>query len=294
MACHCIVGIGEILWDIFPDGPRFGGAPCNYCCTVAELSRDADVAMVSSVGDDHLGLQARQALHCHNVKTECVQEAAQPTGTVDVQIDNDGIASYSFASDCAWDDLVWTDVLQQRAADCDAVCFGTLGQRSPQSRSVIQQFIKTTKPETLRILDVNIRAPYCDEEVILQSLKLANVLKLNDEEFPELLRINGIAQTGTQALQQLAQQHQLESIALTRGAEGAILMHGDQVSDLRGRSVDVADTVGAGDAYTAAMTLGMLQGKSVVEINQKAIAAASYVCSHAGATPAFPPEMMDA
>ncbi len=293
MKRHIIVGIGEILWDVFPDGPRFGGAPSNFACSTAELAQDtADVFMVSSVGKDDLGQRAFESLQGHGVHATCVQIAEQQTGQVLVELDAVGVASYRFAENAAWDNLTWNDALERRTHDCHAVCFGTLGQRSASSRNVIQDFVRATSEDTFRILDVNLRAPFIDDEVILQSLALANVLKLNDEELSRLARLCRVDGTDVEILRQLAEQFQLQCVALTRGPDGAIILQGDDVSDMAGVPVDVVDTVGAGDAFTAAMTLGLLAGRSSEHINQSAIAAASYVCSQSGATPKFPPSLV--
>ncbi len=284
-----VVGIGEILWDVFPDGPRFGGAPSNFCCSASELAGDgAHVYMVSAVGDDELGHNALSALQGHGVNTGCVQIAKQETGKVLVELDSAGVASYRFAEDTAWDNLEWNDALAERASECDAVCFGTLGQRSDSSRAVIRKFVNATSNDTLRILDVNLRAPFFDDKVILESLELASVLKLNDDELPHLAELIGLEGTDPELLRQVADRYELRCVALTRGPNGAILSCGDAISDLPGVPVQVADTVGAGDAFTAAMTLGLLSGQNVEQINRKSIAVAAYVCSQNGATPSFP------
>lgn len=289
MKRHTIVGIGEILWDVFPDGPRFGGAPSNFSCSAAELAQGAaEVFMVSAVGADDLGQRAIKSLQEHGVNTTCVQVAEQQTGQVLVELDPAGLATYRFAEDTAWDNLLWSDALHRRALDCDVVCFGTLGQRSDCSRGIIQKFVAATSDDTLRILDVNLRAPYFDDEVILESLALANVLKLNDEELPRLARLCGVAGNDVEILRQVTVQHQLQCVALTRGAKGAVIVCNDDASDMDGMPIEVADTVGAGDAYTAAMALELLAGRSVEQVNQSAIVAASYVCSQSGATPSFP------
>lgn len=284
-----IVGLGETLWDLFPDGARLGGAPLNFSCSIAELARsDARVYIVSAVGDDELGHQAVASLRRHGVDTTQMQSADRPTGQVLVELDSAGVASYRFAENAAWDHLSWNGSLHQLAAECDAVCFGTLGQRSDHSRSTIQRFVSETSDQALRILDVNLRAPFFNDQVIRQSLVLANVLKLNDEELPLLATLCGVAGSEVAIMRQLADQFQLRCVALTRGAGGAVLVCDDAVSDRPGVEVKVADTVGAGDAFTAAMSLGLLAGRSMDQINDRAIATASYVCSQPGATMRFP------
>lgn len=284
-----IVGLGETLWDVFPDGPRLGGAPLNFSCSAAELAGDsATVFMVSAVGNDALGRSAIDALKSHGVEIANIQRNDRATGQVYVELDAAGVASYRFADDGAWDHLEWTGQLDQLAAECDAVCFGSLGQRGSVSRDTIHKFVAATPATTMRILDVNLRAPFFSDEVILESLTLANTLKLNDDELPHLAKLFGIRGTATEIMSQLAEKYQLRCVALTRGSNGAVLMCGDAISDLAGVEVAVADTVGAGDAFTAAMTLGLLAGHSVDKINQHAINVAAYVCSQSGATVSFP------
>ncbi len=293
MVVHQVVGIGEILWDVFPDGPRFGGAPANFSCSTSEWSRGAaGVLIVSAVGEDELGRKAIESLKQRGVDTSVLQVNQHPTGKVDVQLDDAGVASYHFADDSAWDHLAWNDALGKVAAKCDAVCFGTLGQRSETSRRTINQFVQATPESALRILDVNLREPFYDDSVILQSLALANVLKLNDDELPRLARINGLSGDDVDVMRQLAARHQLRYVALTRGAGGAAIVSQDEVSDLPGIPTEVADTVGAGDAFTAAITLGLLAGQDIDTVNRNAIAVASYVCSQPGATMTFPDELM--
>ncbi len=290
-----IVSIGETLWDVFPDGPRLGGAPLNFSCCLAELApAGTQVHMVSAVGDDELGQKAIEAVARHGVHTAQMRTNVRPTGQVLVELDPAGVASYRFAENSAWDHLSWNALLQQLAANCDTVCFGTLGQRSDLSRDTIQRFVAETSSETLRILDVNLRAPFFDDELIRESLDLANVLKLNDDELPVLAKLSGVQGSDIDVMQQLADRYQLACVALTRGADGAILVSGDDVSDLPGLTVEVVDTVGAGDAFTAAMVLGLLSGRKIDDVNTAAIKTASYVCSQPGATMSFPEHLRKA
>lgn len=294
MSLH-VIGLGEILWDVFPDGPRFGGAPANAACSVAELAGDAaQVMMVSGLGNDPLGDDALAALRSHGVATAGVQRNRWPTGRVDVTLDVAGMASYRFAEDSAWDHLEWTPALHDEAHRCDAVCFGTLSQRSETSRDTVRRFVTAVRgahPDALRVLDINLRPPYDDNAVILESLPLANVLKLNDEELPRICQLCEISPEPTIALAVLAERYQLRAIALTRSADGALLRCGSDTSDLPSTSVTVVDTVGAGDAYTAAMLLGLLEGHNTATINAHAIAVAAHACSVAGGTMSFPEEL---
>jgi fructokinase len=285
----CIVGIGEILWDVFPDGPRFGGAPANFACSTAELSRgSARVCMVSAVGDDDLGHAALQSLTSHGVDSRCVQINDRETGQVLVELDPHGVARYRFAENSAWDALRMTDDLRTLATSTDAVCFGTLGQRSQCSRDTIQAFVKAVPSSALRVLDVNLREPFYSDELILASLAMANVLKLNDAELPMVARLCGCSGSTSEMMRQLSEQYHLRCVAVTRGTAGAIVVANNAISDLPGITVDVVDTVGAGDAFTAALILGLLGGQEIHEVNRRAIEVASYVCSQAGATPGFP------
>lgn len=285
-----IVALGEILWDVFPDGAHFGGAPANFACSAAELgSNMADAFIVGSVGRDDLGTRAIELLRGYGVDTTYVSATDQPTGQVLVTIDAHGSPSFEIATDTAWDNTAWSNDLSNLASRADAVCFGTLGQRSQVSRHTIQQFLRSTRPECLRILDINLRPPFWHEEVIRNSITLANILKLNDTELKTLSGLFGFGGSDAEVLQQILNAYSLQLVALTRGAEGATLIraNGDR-SDLPAPHVTVADTVGAGDAYTAALCIGLLNGHSLEKINRSATQVAAYVCSQPGAAPHLP------
>ena len=282
-----IVGLGEILWDVFPDGPRFGGAPANFACHVAALGGTAE--MVSAVGRDDLGEQALAELHQRSVGTHGVHRDEQrPTGIVTVSLDGDGHASYEFAADTAWDALPWSEDLAQLAERTSAVSFGTLGQRSECSRETIRRFVAATPSTAFRIFDVNLRPPFVSDAVILESLALANVLKLNDEELPVLAALCACTGSDVEIMQKLADRFALRAVALTRGAGGAVLLRDGRVSEQPGIETHVVDTVGAGDAYTAVLALGLLQRRRLDAINRGACQVAAFVCSQSGATPQLP------
>ena len=284
-----IIAIGEILWDVFPDGPRFGGAPANFGCSAAELAQQsALITMVSAVGDDKLGRDALEALTARGVQVDSVQVNGYPTGRVDVELDAAGAATYQFAENCAWDHLSCSHALEKLAHGCDAICFGTLGQRGSESQETIRTMVRATPATALRILDVNIREPYICDELILASLELANVLKLNEEELPVIGRLCEFSGSEIEIMRHVARRFDLRHVALTRGPKGAVIVSEDSVSELPGATVDVVDTVGAGDAFTASMTLGVLAGHNVETVNRNAIAVAAYVCSQLGATMPFP------
>jgi fructokinase len=288
-----LVALGEVLWDVFPDGPRFGGAPANLACHAAALG--ADVFVVSQVGDDPLGQRAVAALRQHGVNTDHVGRSPDhATGTVQVELDPSGKPHFTIRQNVAWDDLSWSDELNRRAIGTDAVCFGTLGQRTQSARGTIQRFIAATPPSALRFLDINLRAPFYDQAVIEQSLSVANVVKLSDEELPIVASMLGIKAGEGKALAQIRDRYQLRLIALTRGERGALLVGDDGNSDLDGRPADVKDTVGAGDAYAAVLTLGLLKREPLETINRRACQVAAFVCSQRGATPRLPQSLREA
>lgn len=285
-----IVGLGEVLWDVFPDGEKFGGAPANFACSVAELAGNHfDVRVVSAVGSDDLGQRAITTLHQHHVTTENVVTCGYPTGTVLVSLDGAGHASYTFAANTAWDNMEWTDALHGLASKTQAVCFGTLGQRESRSRATIRQFVRATPPTALRVFDVNLRPPFWTAAVVTESLELANVVKLNDTELPVVAELCHISGSDEHLLRTLMTRFSLRAIALTRGTKGALLMDaGGSMSDLPAELVQVIDTVGAGDAYTAALVIGLLRNIPLDRINAWGIRVAAFVCTQAGATPHFP------
>lgn len=284
-----VVALGEILWDIFPNGPRFGGAPANFACTTAELAGDRmDVYIAGAVGQDVLGHRAIELLRSHGVNTTCVSQVAHATGQVNVTLDVAGKPTFEIAENTAWDNLAWSDELAQLASHVDAVCFGTLAQRSPTSRDTIRQFIQSTRPDCLRILDINLRPPFWTAHDVLNSLTFANVLKLNDTELPVIAEMMGWDTTQVD-LHRLLLFHDLQVIALTRGADGATLINEDgERSDMPAQPAKIVDTVGAGDAYTAALAIGLLEGASLEKINAWGNQVAAFVCSQPGGTPHFP------
>lgn len=289
-----VAAVGEILWDVFPDGPRFGGAPANFACTIAGLGGDSvGVAMVSAVGRDDLGDRAVTILDERLGHTDHVQRNDAATGRVDVVLDEAGVPDYVFAEDSAWDRIAWEASLSEVAAGSSAVCFGTLGQRDARSRETIQRFVESVAADALRILDVNLRSPYDDPAVVRSSLPLANVLKLNDDELEVFRHVFDVGGTEVESLQALAERFDLEVVALTRGGEGSVLLRGDEVDERPGVPTTVVDTVGAGDAFTAALVLGLLEGWPLDVIHGRANRAAAFVCGQSGATPPIPAGLLD-
>jgi fructokinase len=288
-----VVGLGEILWDVFPNGAHFGGAPANFACSAAGLGGPGiDVCIAGSVGRDDLGRRAIELLEAHGVDISSVSSVNWPTGQVRIELDGMGRPKFEIAVDTAWDNVAWSIELQHLAGRADAVCFGTLGQRSEVSRQTIQRFLAATRPDCLRILDINLRPPFINEDIVLKSLEWANILKLNDWELSLLADMLGLSGPDDGLLKQLIEKHSLQLVALTRGADGAILRNrSGQLSDLPGQPVDVVDTVGAGDAYSAVLAIGTLRGLPLELINAWGIGVAAFVCSQPGATPQFPNEL---
>jgi len=289
-----IAGIGEVLWDVYPDAAHFGGAPANFACHAAGLG--AEARMVSSVGTDDLGARALEKLRERGV--ECGHVSRDPrhaTGRVLVTLNDAGQPTYEFAADTAWDHLEWSEAIAALAARCDAVCFGTLGQRSPISRETIRRFVEATPRSALRVFDVNLRQRFYSAELIQAALRMASALKLNDEELPIVAELCGIrAVTPREMLIELATGYDLRFVALTRGPRGSLLLAGTEEDECPAVGGNVVDTVGAGDAFTATLVTDFLRGLPLAGINRHANAVAAYVCSQKGATPALPASLLDA
>ena len=289
-----IVAVGEVLWDLLPAGPQLGGAPANFACHAQALA--AEARLITRVGDDALGREVLARFTRRSVSTEAVQiDAGAPTGTVTVEIAEGGQPNYAIHQGVAWDRLAVTRRALDAVRACDAICFGTLGQRSGIARDAIRQLVSGAPQDSLRILDINLRAPFFDRTVVEESLGRANVLKLNDEELPLLATMLGLTRACADGwLGELRERFGLRLIALTRGSGGSVLLSEDRRSEHPGLPARVVDTIGAGDAFTAAMTLGLLLHWDLDRISARANEVAAYVCSQAGATPGLPASLTDA
>jgi len=286
-----IVGIGEVLWDVFPDGEHFGGAPANVAMHAAALG--AAAYMISAVGPDARGDAALARLDSAGVnRTAVAQLLGRPTGVVNVSVDSKGQPTFDIAADVAWDYLPWSQTIEQVAERADAICFGTLAQRSAVSRTTIHRAVKGTNRRTWRLFDVNLRQHYFDERMVIASLELANAVKLNHEELPVIARLCKLP-VGNVAdqLRTLCDWFGLRLAALTRGAGGSVLVTPTEVCESSAPATVVRDTVGAGDAFTATLLVGLLERRPLAEISARANAVAAYVCSQPGATPPIPPEL---
>lgn len=285
-----ILAVGEVLWDVYDDGPRFGGAPANFACACGELGDGwVRVFMGSAVGRDRLGDDAQRQLVARGVEVSHVAVTDRPTGQVVVKHDEQKKATYRFIDNPAWDHIPLTPEFLATARIADVLCFGTLGQWADTSRETIRAVARAANPNAVRILDINLRPPFWTPEIVRDSLPLANVLKLNDEELPILAGVLGLDAAPEAFLSAVLERYSLRLVALTRGANGAVLLAADgERSDLPGAPVAVVDTVGAGDAFTAALALGLSQGWPLDRINRRASEVAAYVCTQRGATPAYP------
>ena len=282
-----LIGLGEVLWDLLPGGRQLGGAPANFAYHAAALGAEAQV--ISRVGHDALGRELLQRLDALGVPTGCIEvDPALPTGTVAVEVAADGQPVFQICENVAWDAIRGEAAGRLAVSVADAVCFGTLAQRSEPSRSTLRSLVSAAPPSALRILDVNLRQHYFSEPIIRESLALANVLKVNDTELPRLAEMLGLSGDERSQIAQLAGRHNLRGVAYTRGQRGSLLFFEGRWSDHPGVPTKVVDTVGAGDAFTAAMALGLLVGGDLDKVNQQANEVAAYVCSCAGATPALP------
>ncbi len=283
---YTILGIGELLWDMLPQGPQLGGAPANYSVMAGRLGNHATV--ISRIGRDSLGVQALEVLKPFPVDCGQLQvDAAHETGRVTVEL-TDGQPSYTIHQPVAWDFFELTENWLTAARAADAVCFGSLAQRQQQSRETIHALVKATRPDCKRIFDVNLRAPFYTSEIVRESLKLASVMKMNDVEVPLVLDLLGLpATTSLQAgaEQLLAEFTNLTLVAITRGGEGSLLVGQSEWHEHPGISIKVADTIGAGDAFTAAMTHYLLRGAPLSVLNEAGNRWGSFVASQSGAMP---------
>ena len=282
------IGLGEVLWDLLPGGRQLGGAPANFAYHAHALG--AESLVVSRVGRDDLGRDLLERLNALGLATSGISvDPVAPTGSVSVTLDPSGQPAYTIHTDVAWDFLEAGPEVLRVAAGADAVCFGTLAQRHPVARESIRRVLQATRPEALRIFDINLRQRFWSREVIVESLALANVLKLNDEELPILAEmLGGSGDDDHGLLARLAQRFDLRAVALTRGARGSLVWTADRSWNWPGSDLKVADTVGAGDSYTAALALGLLSGKSPEDILRIAHRVADFVCTQPGATPPMP------
>jgi fructokinase len=294
-----IVGLGELLWDMLPAGPQLGGAASNFAVMAARLGNNGAIA--TRIGTDPLGREAMAFLKTTPLDTRYIQEDfSRVTGTVTVALEQ-GEPRYIIHEPVAWDFLEFTPHWLALAEQADAVCFGTLAQRSPASRRTIESFLHETRPECVRIFDVNLRSPFFTPEIVEQSLELATIFKLNADEMPQVLALLGFPDSeGTtpdfllNGARQIIDQFPVQLVAITLGAQGSLLITRKEVDRHPGYPAKVVDAVGAGDAFTAALTHYYLRGAALSQLNAAGNRWGAWVASRAGAMPALPEAERDA
>lgn len=280
-----VVGLGEVLWDLFPSGGCLGGAPANFAYIITLMGDRGTVA--SRVGQDSRGLEALRRLEELGLDIDHVQtDRDHPTGTVNVDVDANGQPRFEIARPVAWDHLQWTADWQCLAETADAICFGSLAQRSPTSHETIQRFLQAASPGTLKIFDVNLRQSFYSQEILTASMKLADIVKLNNDELPKIMSLIRLPHKDElSSARRLIAEYELELVSITRGGRGSLLVSGKNASEHPGFKVHVADTVGSGDAFTAGLVHEYLHGASLDLMNEVANLVGAWVASEVGAMP---------
>ena len=283
-----IVGIGEALWDVLPEGKKIGGAPANFAYHVSQFGLES--CAVSAVGDDELGKEIRSNFEEKKLQT-LIETVPYPTGTVQVEIDKLGVPQYDIKENVAWDNIPFTPQIEELAHRTKAICFGSLAQRNEVSRNTIEQFIEAMPKteDTLIVFDVNLRQSFYSREVLDRSMKRCNVLKINDEELITISRMLGYQGTDLQSkCWILLGRYHLKMLILTCGVNGSYVFTPGSMSFLATPKVKVADTGGAGDSFTGAFVASILKGLSVADAHQKAVNVSAFVCTQRGAMPTLP------
>lgn len=277
-----IIGLGEILWDMLPTGKQLGGAPANFAYHVCRLGGNGWA--VSAISDDELGREIKNTLSTKKLNT-ILEEVNEPTGTVQVTLNAAGVPTYDITEGVAWDHIPFTERIGDLAKETSAVCFGTLAQRSPESRATIHEFIENMPDGSLKVYDINLRQNYYDEKIISDSLRLADILKINDEELDIVSKMLSLSGTQEERCRAISRAFNLKFVILTKGGDGSEVVLEDKVHISRPGKIDIVDTVGAGDSFTAAFILAYLRGESLENAHTLATEVSSYVCTKAGAMP---------
>ena len=271
-----VVGIGEALWDVLPTEKKLGGAPANFAYHAGCLGCNA--LAISAVGRDVLGDEILDILRQKDLEY-LMPRVDYPTGTVQVTVDDRGIPSYEIKQHVAWDHIPFTAEMEAVARECRAVCFGSLAQRHPESRATILHFLDVVSPNCLKIFDINLRQQFYSRDIIEESLRRCNILKINDEELDIISPMLG------KDKHQLITDYGLSMLVLTCGTNGSYIITPDATSFLPTPKVDVVDTVGAGDSFTGTLVASLLSGKDIREAHQAAVEVSAFVCTQAGAMP---------
>lgn len=290
---NVVVGMGEALWDVLPEGKKIGGAPANFAYHVSQFGLTSCV--VSAVGADALGKEIQENLTSKGLN-HLIAEVPYPTGTVQVEIDQAGVPQYEIKENVAWDNIPYTSQLESLAKRTQAVCFGSLAQRNVVSRETINRFLDAMpqREDSLVVFDVNLRQGFYNKEILCNSMKRCNILKINDEELVTVSRMFGYPGIDLQdKCWILMGKYNLKMLILTCGINGSYVFTPGNVSFQPTPKVDVADTVGAGDSFTAAFIASVLKGKSVAEAHSIAVRTSAFVCTKDGAMPVLPSDLTD-
>ena len=288
-----IVGMGEALWDCLPDGRKIGGAPANFAYHVKQFGFKS--LAISAIGKDELGAEIVEKFNQRNLE-HILETVDYPTGTVQVTLDQKGIPCYEICEDVAWDNIPYTDRLDEIAHNCQVVCFGSLAQRNPVSRETINRFIDSMPlaEDTLKVFDINLRQHFYTEETIVNSLNKCNVLKINDEELVIVSKMFGYPELSqSDACRRILETYGLKMLILTCGTDGSYVFTSDETSFQPTPKVQVADTVGAGDSFTGSFIASILKGKTISEAHKRAVEVSAYVCTQNGAMPVLPTQLTD-
>ena len=287
-----VVGLGEVLWDVLPEGKKLGGAPANFAYHAGQfLGMDSTIA-VSALGDDKLADETIEALKAHGLN-DLLPRVPYPTGTVQVQLDEQGIPTYDIKENVAWDNIPFDDDIAEIARNCRAVCFGSLAQRNVVSRETIQKFLDATPADCLKIFDINLRQQFYTQEILRESFQRCNILKINDEELVLIGRMFGYPGLDIEnKCWLILGKYNLDMLVLTCGTNGSYVFTPGHVSFQETPKVKVADTVGAGDSFTGSFVGSILNGKSVPEAHRTAVQVSAYVCTQNGAMPTYPEELL--
>lgn len=287
-----IAGIGELLWDVLPETEVIGGAPVNFAYHVTALG--ARGIPISTIGRDPRGEKALVELQKRGVDIAAISISDEfVTGYVSATVDEEGKATYSFPDEVAWDHLMVNEYAENLRSVLDGICFGSLAQRSEHSRRAIHGFLDSLRPETVKVFDINFRQNFYSKQVIESSLRRTDILKLNEEELFILARLLELKGSSDKWLPALIKLYRLEMAILSRGDSGSLLMTPEKSSEHSGIVTHVEDTIGAGDSFTAAATIGYLRGMALDDINEQANRIAAYVCSQRGGMPHVPESMTE-
>jgi fructokinase len=287
-----VVGLGEVLWDVLPEGKKLGGAPANFAYHAGQfLGMDKTIA-ISALGEDALAEETIEALKEHKLNY-LLPRVKYPTGTVQVTLSGDGIPAYEIMENVAWDNIPYTPEMAEIARNCRAVCFGSLAQRYVTSWATIRQFLDDTPADCLKIFDINLRQQFYSKDVIEESFKRCNILKINDEELVVVNRMFGYDGLDMrQTCEKMVQDCGLKMLVLTCGTTGSYVFTDDGLTSFQDTpKVEVADTVGAGDSFTGSFCACILNGKPVQEAHKTAVAVSAFVCTQNGAMPIVPNEL---